>query len=508
MFWILGLALLAAPTRAAVPFALAGSSPTLQDFLADSKLKLSAGDAARAKDSASRAIALSPSNPIGYVQRASCELRLGQWPAAESDASQAIALKYEKASSYDLRSAARAQQGRYAEALADAERALQLAPQSAYARFNRATARAGLKAPEADILADFQRAAALDSRFQPAYQAFLKKTKSAPKPAPPAAGPAKLVKPPAAPAAPPASGAPAAAVAPRPRPRRPAWGRDLRWGGLGAGLALVVSFLLLFRGRGEHRLRQVRYAGVPIAPPSSDALAPGAVVGGRYIVGALSRRVGGVEYYDARDLSDLARVIKRLPAGSSAQARGAALARAQAAAGLKDSRVEAVEAFVQEAGHLALVCQPLPGEPLERLRQKWPGRKAPSEQALRLAQGACEALGAAHAAGLVHGRLSPASVWVERGSARLADFGLPAARVEGYAAPEPQPSVEGDIYALAACLFEALTGEALAGRSVDALRSSGHLAPVFATALAADPSERFHAASELLAAFRAAAGPI
>src|SRR5579883_2441841 len=91
------LAFLTSAALSAGPAPVALSTPTFQDFMVDSGLKLAAGDFILAKESAGRAIALAPANPKGYVQRASCELKLGAWKDAESDATRAIDLKYEKA---------------------------------------------------------------------------------------------------------------------------------------------------------------------------------------------------------------------------------------------------------------------------------------------------------------------------------------------------------------------------------------------------------------------------
>src|SRR5581483_9025141 len=119
MIAFLLLAFLTSAALAAGPAPVALSTPTFQDFIVDSGLKLAAGDFILAKESAGRAIAIAPANPRGYVQRASCELKLGAWKDAESDATKAIELKYVKAYPFNLRSAARSGLGRYADALAD-----------------------------------------------------------------------------------------------------------------------------------------------------------------------------------------------------------------------------------------------------------------------------------------------------------------------------------------------------------------------------------------------------
>ncbi len=181
--------------------------------------------------------------------------------------------------------------------------------------------------------------------------------------------------------------------------------------------------------------------------------------------------------------------------GLSAAARWNQLIRTLDAVGrLAHPGLVAVDDIVADEGRWVLISRLVPGQSLEA-KLASTGALPPAEAARIVAQ-VCDALAAAHEAGLAHGRVKPSNVLLEPAddgtvvdgtvNARLTDFGLAAleswaahhtapdpvivaARVR-YRPPEWIPGMPttsaGDVYAAGVVLYEALTGS-LPGGSTD-----------------------------------------
>ena len=152
----------------------------------------------------------------------------------------------------------------------------------------------------------------------------------------------------------------------------------------------------------------------------------------------------------------------------------------------------------------------------------------PVETTIKMGIALCEALAYAHDRGIAHRDLKPSNILLDHdtGTTKIADFGLakPAAvtaeatlltslnqslGTPRYMAPEQWDGrgadARSDIYALAAILYERLTGTAPSGSFKKPSAISGAPrsldAPIM-KALAADPEERFATAAEFSAALK------
>ncbi len=191
----------------------------------------------------------------------------------------------------------------------------------------------------------------------------------------------------------------------------------------------------------------------------------------------------------------------------------------------------------ERRGAIYLVYEYVPGEKLDAAID---GRPMNLRRALDLGEQVADALAEAHSLDLVHGALTPSSIFVTpKGHAKVLDFGLSAGVLrtwegrngrlprEAYASPERirggPPDAASDLFALGAILHEMLTGRrAFPGRSaadVTAQVLTSHparpsllnrdlpreLDAVVARALAKEPGRRYQGAAQLAADLRDAA---
>ncbi|MEU6236556.1 serine/threonine-protein kinase [Kitasatospora sp. NPDC047058] len=272
----------------------------------------------------------------------------------------------------------------------------------------------------------------------------------------------------------------------------------------------------------------------------------GLVIAGRY---RLVRRLGAGGFgqvWQATDTTlhvDVA--VKRVwlePSMTPAQT-GERLARAQrearSAARLRDHpHVVAVHDVVVADGVPWMVMQLVSGSSLaDRLAAGGPLEPA---EAARIGSAMLSALGAAHAAGIVHRDVKPANIMITGdGQVLLADFGIAlrseetALTVSGavigsveYMAPErirgEEDGPAGDLFSLGVTLYQAVEGRspfqrgtptasllAVVSDEVPPPSRAGALAPVIAGLMAKNPQQRLtlDAAAALLGRTAAAPGP-
>ncbi len=210
---------------------------------------------------------------------------------------------------------------------------------------------------------------------------------------------------------------------------------------------------------------------------------------------------------------------------------------ARAAAGLNHSHIVTVHDAGLSARGVYIAMERLRGRDLRQaLQAGW--RPAPAEAAL-LVRRVADALGYAHARGVVHCDIKPANIFLtRRDRPKVLDFGI--ARVAHHAArPELEGAIAGsphyqapeqwhggsidartDLYALGAVLYELLTGrKAFDGDSLEAIRRAvteidptppheldGQvplvLSAIAMRALSREPEARFASAAEMAQALR------
>ncbi len=210
-------------------------------------------------------------------------------------------------------------------------------------------------------------------------------------------------------------------------------------------------------------------------------------------------------------------------------ARERFLQEAQSAARFVHPHAVAVYDAGQDDGCLFIVMELIDGPTLaERIAAQAP---LPEADIVRIGSQVLDALGAAHAVGLVHRDVKPANVLLDAaGNARLADFGIAkrfddlsdSLTAEGmvigtvnYLAPEQAAggvvTPVTDLYAVGAVLYEMSTGSRPALAAGDPrVHRPGLAAPIATTvarALAVNPADRFGSADLMSAALRGAPTP-
>lgn len=203
----------------------------------------------------------------------------------------------------------------------------------------------------------------------------------------------------------------------------------------------------------------------------------GAVIADRYEVRSLLGRGGMAAVYLAHD-GLLARevALKMLNPALAADATFVERFRreAQAVAGLSHPNIVAVYDWGAHDGTYFMVMEYVAGTTLkEVVRRRGP---RPEHEALAIGASVADALGAAHARGVVHRDVKPHNVLVDpNGNVKVTDFGI--ARAAGasqltnadqvlgsasYASPEQiqrlPVDARSDLYSLGAVLYELLTG--------------------------------------------------
>jgi len=234
---------------------------------------------------------------------------------------------------------------------------------------------------------------------------------------------------------------------------------------------------------------------------------------------------GPGELYRARD-TRLGRTVsvRLLPRDftQGADAQSALLERVRSLAALSHPNITALFDAGEHGGCVYLVYEFLRGQ---SLRAEMAGRTMNVRRTLELAIQMADAIADAHAAGFIHGGLSPDSIAVTaRGHVKIPAFELAAhggfdeeggaVRLRDYDSPEEARGQESDersdIYSVGAVIFEMLTTRRPSHRGAAAPSVSNRLVPpelddVVLKAVAPNPDARHQSAATLAAELRTVA---
>ena len=249
------------------------------------------------------------------------------------------------------------------------------------------------------------------------------------------------------------------------------------------------------------------------ATAETDAVGPGATLGD-YTLGARLERRLNADVFEATHVATGAPRLVYVLRPDAVQDHPfvhQVICEVDAARWLRHSAIAKVDGYGDApGGGMYVAADRPPGRPLGIVLAEG-GRMTP-RRVVRMAHRLVEAIEEAHAVGLVHGRLSPASIVVaSETDARdlplmtLTGFGTGAVALDGdiavadepYVSPERAAGREldarADVYGLASVLHHALAGEApaAAGAAPDfAPGGAGSIADVIASARSADPKGR------------------
>ncbi len=275
------------------------------------------------------------------------------------------------------------------------------------------------------------------------------------------------------------------------------------------------------------------------APPASIELPSlGTLLANRYLLEERIAVGGMATVFRARDtmLDQLVavKIIHTSNTDMSASSGGRLLSdlRLEAIASMRLSHPNIVRIYNYEKGeHWGfLVMENVLGEDLRAYRNRFPDRRVPIPEALRIGDRALQGLAHAHGLGIIHYDIKPANVMITpAGDIKLCDFGLSAlaalaqkgehldlvvAGTPQYISPEAinQGHVDhrSDLYSLAATLYDLVVGippfgrdpeKAYRGHLLDPPPASPLLTPAFQKllhrALAKKPTDRFESADAM-----------
>ena len=248
-----------------------------------------------------------------------------------------------------------------------------------------------------------------------------------------------------------------AETVPEGRPRSPWPSSGILWGGALLGAAALFGAAVLFRRR-----RRASPAAVPCAAPPSSVEGP--LLAGKYTLVRLIGKGGLGEVWQAED-RPLQRVVAVRKLQLDAKERESLLREFQTLSSVRHPNIAEVLEVLDQPSGLHIVYEFLTGKTMAQLLQE--RRRFTLDQAKQILRPVCAALDFAHGRAVVHRVLKLSSIMLtDEGFVKVTDLGIArgagAAGSPDYAAPESLKGVvspAADVYSLAVCLYEMVTGE-------------------------------------------------
>lgn len=411
-------------------------------FVSAGKDRLDLGDAEEALRAADEAIKADPSNPAGWTLRAQALNKLRRFEEAERAAQRAVDLDPNNAGAYRALVWAQLHNGKGEEAAQNATRLIRLEPDNAEAYLLRAFAYE-MNGDRARMLADLERAAALDPRFanhlaraRAGYRLF----------DPESADTESLLQ--ALPPLPSAGGSSSVI-----------WvGALILLGGAALTAWRAVPVLLPALKERLARRRTVGTGKAAAAPAKPEPAVDG-LLAGKYSLERIAGRGGMGRVWRALDTSLERRVAVKEMApelASMPELKALYLKEARALAAIRHPNVVEIYEVLDLPPQVYLIIEWVSGKTLQQILAE--KQRLPLDMVKAVITPVCDALAFAHSQGLVHRDLKPSNIMATTdGAVKLMDFGI--ARSVGEKAPDPEdPPTAGPSSVLNAARTRTIAG--------------------------------------------------
>lgn len=486
-----------------------------------------------------KALESDANNPSLLNLRAAIYARMKDYKHASEDAKAGLALAPRNGALLRTKGYSDLRGGNYKDALGSANQLLELDPKDAYAFALRAHAYGDMGDRDA-MMADLRRAAELDPRYQQAAASALQMPSDSD----------ILFLFPGEENAKPASAASAAAPQGRNRKFGALVGLSA-FGGLLLALGLLQTVLAPLKDKVSSVFTRVTRTGPSVAsfasndtaqPASVNGLMPG-LIRGQYEISRQIGQGGMGMVYEGTDRALGRRVaIKKMreELRINPQERARFVIEAKTVAALHHPSIVDIYAIAEDGQDVFLVFEYVDGKTVHDLVQL--NGRLPLKQAANVVRAAADALTYAHSKGVIHRDMKPSNMMINgAGTVKVMDFGIARMAKDAmtrysmtntivgtppYMAPEQEQGQvrrESDVYALAVCAYEMLTGKLPfigigAGMLMNKINMSyvapSHaiaglpeaLDPVFTKAFQALPENRYRTPQEFADALETALG--